>query len=410
VLFAATSWWALGARLCLRFVERGVHAATLSPVGHPLRHVPGAGRAHTYRTLSSLESLEAALEAEQPALIVPCNDQVVFQLHNLYKRRPKWRPLIDASLGDPRAHEVVTRREKLLALAGEVGIPVPETAAVTSEDELATLFDRLGPEAVLKIDGSSAGEGVRIVGSLEEAVRAFRALSRPIGLGTAIKRAVINGDTLSLWEWRHAPPPAVTVQRFVTGHPANAMVACVRGRVVGAVCVEVLSSEGRTGAAVVVRVIDSPPMLEAARLLVERLGLTGFYGLDFVIDGATSVPTLIELNPRCTQLGHLSLPGQGDLGGLFVAEALGLPVGPPPPAIPRDVIGLFPQCVRLGQMDSNRSDIYYDVPSDHPALATELSKPAWPERRLLARLYHRLRAPEYVRMIDARPNKSAVGL
>jgi hypothetical protein len=410
VLFAATSWWALGARLCLRFIERGVHASTLSPVGHPLRHVPGAGRAHTYRTLRSLESLEDALEIEQPALIVPCNDQVVWQLHILYRQRPKWRPLIEASFGDPRAHDVVRSRQELLALAGELGIPVPQTASVGTEDELGRWLDRFGPEAVLKIDGTSGGEGVRIVGSLDEALRAFRALSRPIGLSTALKRTLVNGDTLSLWDWRRAPRPSVTVQRFVTGHPANAMLACSRGRLLGAVCVEVLSSEGRTGAAVVVRVIDSPPMVTAARLLVEKLGLTGFYGLDFIVDSATSIPYLIELNPRCTQLGHLSLRGQGDLAGLLVAELLGLPARAPAPAIPLDVIGLFPQCVKLGQVDLTRTDIHYDIPAEYPAMAAELAKPTWPERRLIARCYHLLRAPEYAAMIDARPNKGALGV
>jgi hypothetical protein len=391
-------------------VERGVYAATLSPPGHPLRYVPGAGRAHTYRTLSSLESLEAALEIEKPALIVPCNDQVVWQLHTLYKRRPKWRPLIEASLGDPRAHETVRSREGLLALAVELGIPVPETAAARSEDELATLLDRFGPEVVLKVDGTSGGQGVQIVSSREEAVAAFRDLSRPTGLSTALKRAIINCDALSLWNWKHAPQPAVTVQRFVAGHPANAMLACARGRLLGAVCVEVLSLEGQTGAAVVVRVIDSPIMIRAARLLVERLGLTGFYGLDFVIDRDTSTPYLIELNPRCTQVGHLSLPGQGDLGGLLVAEVLGVPAGDPPPAIPRDVIALFPQCVKHGRVDPTRSDIHFDIPEDQPAMAAELAKPPWPERRLLARLYHRLRSPQYARVLDAQPNKGAVGL
>ena len=410
VLFAATSWWALGARLCLRFVERGIYASTLSPLGHPLRHVPGAGRAHTYRTLSSLASLERALEIEQPAQIVPCNDEVVWQLHSLYRARPKWRPLIEASLGDPRMHDVVRSRNDLLTLAVELGIPVPETAPVRSEDELARWLDRFGPKAVLKVDGSSGGQGVRIVRSSEEAVQAFRMLSQRMTLSTALKRAIINGEALPLWAWRHAPPPSVTVQRFVDGHPANVMLACSRGRVLGAVCVEVLFVEGQTGAAVVVRIIDSPPMLKASRLLVERLGLTGFCGLDFVVDSATSIPYLIELNPRCTQLGHLSLPGQGDLAGLFIADVLGVRPGDPPPAIPQAVIGLFPQCVKLGRVDPTRSDIHYDIPTEHPALAAELVKPAWPERRLIARCYHRFRSPQYASMIDAQPNKGAVGV
>src|SRR5580698_469390 len=90
VMFAATAWWALAARLSLRFLERGTEVVALCPVGHPLRHVPGMKRIHTYRALRPLRSLESALELEQPDLIIPCDDRVVWQLHELHARRPRW--------------------------------------------------------------------------------------------------------------------------------------------------------------------------------------------------------------------------------------------------------------------------------------------------------------------------------
>lgn len=60
-MFAATAWWALAARLSLRFLERGTSVAALCPIGHPLRHVPGIGRIYTYRAFRSLQ-----LEAIEP--------------------------------------------------------------------------------------------------------------------------------------------------------------------------------------------------------------------------------------------------------------------------------------------------------------------------------------------------------
>jgi serine phosphatase RsbU (regulator of sigma subunit) len=35
----------------------------------------------------------------------------------------------------------------------------------------------------------------------------------------------------------------------------------------------------------------------------------------------TGAAYLIELNPRCTQLGHLRLPGQGDLAGVLIPNS-----------------------------------------------------------------------------------------
>lgn len=399
-MLAATAWWALAARLALRFVERGASVAALCPIGHPLRHVPGIGRLYTYRALHSLQSLESALESERPDLIIPCDDRVVWQLHELYARRPRWRPLVETSLGDPKSHPIVRSRERLLALAVELGIDVPETALVSSEQELGAWLDRTGPKAVLKIDGTCAGEGVRIVDSREAARRAFRDLSRPTGLSTVLKRTIINGDTLALWARKNAGKPAVTVQRFVTGHPANAMLACFQGRLLGAVCVEVLASEGPTGAAIVIRLVDSPPMRTAGERLVNRLGLTGFCGLDFVIDDATGVPYLIEMNPRCTQLGHLSLPGQGDLAGLLLAQLPGGAGGAPPAPITADTIALFPQYLLAGAAGTPRRGLHHDVPHEHPDLMAELSKPAWPERRWIARGYHFFRSRRRVPMLD----------
>jgi hypothetical protein len=401
-MFAATAWWALAARLSLRFLERGTSVAALCPIGHPLRHVPGIDRIYTYRALGSLRSLESALELEAPDLVVPCDDRVVWQLHELHSRRPRWRPLVEASLGDPRSYPIVRSRERLLALAAELGIDVPETAPVRSEEALGAWLDREGPRAVLKIDGTWAGEGVRIVDSREAARRSFQDLSRPSGLSTALKRTIVNRDTLALWAWRNAGPPAVTVQRFVTGHPANAMLACFQGRLLGAVCVEVLSSEGPTGAAVVIRLLDSPRMRTAAERLVERLGLTGFCGLDFVIDDATFVPYLIEMNPRCTQLGHLSLPGQGDLAGLLLAQLPGGAAGAPPAPIAADTIALFPQYLAAGAAGAPRPGLHHDVPQAYPELVAELSKPTWPERRWIARCYHFFRSQRRVPTMDFR--------
>lgn len=62
------------------------------------------------------------------------------------------------------------------------------------------------------------------------------------------KRMVVDRDPLALWNTRHENP-MVTVQEFIPGRPTNLMMACCNGQVLGAVMVEVLWSQGATGAA-----------------------------------------------------------------------------------------------------------------------------------------------------------------
>ncbi len=87
------------------------------------------------------------------------------------------------------------------------------------------------------------------------------------------------------------------------------MVACWRGEILGEVSVEVVSSQGPTGSANVVRRINNPELGRAARLIAAHLGSSGFFGLDFIIEQPSGKPYLIEMNPRCTQLGTPAIPG-----------------------------------------------------------------------------------------------------
>jgi len=154
----------------------------------------------------------------------------------------------------------------------------------------------------------------------------------------------------------------------------------------------VVASEGPTGAAVIVRPTDNERMLQAARLLARRLQLTGFFGLDFMIEDGTGIPYLIELNPRCTQLGHLEMPAQGSLAGVFSATWRGEPRPDPERPIRANTIALFPQALAAGAACSQYIETsYHDLPSDQPALIRELLLEPWPQRQWMALLYHAFR-------------------
>jgi hypothetical protein len=206
---------------------------------------------------------------------------------------------------------------------------------------------------------------------------------------TAWKRLTIDRDPLALWQRRRQSLREVIVQNFIPGRPANSMLVCWRGELLSMVSVVVVAAQGPTGAATIVRVIQNEEMKTAAEGVVSRLNLSGFYGLDFIMESGTGVPYLIEMNPRCTQLGHIEFADHGCLAGVLSAVLRGEPRPPVQNPIPDDTIALFPQALAAGDACRPHIDAsYHDVPSEEPQLVRELMLKSWPQRRWGARLYH----------------------
>ena len=389
LLIVAAKWWPLSARLAMSLIRHGCRLSALCPRGHPLSHIGGLERVLHYQGTQSLSCLSRALRDLEPEFVIPCDDGVVAQLHALHARDPSTRPLIERSLGDPQSFPATTNRYRLLEIAAELGILVPETRRAGNTGDLVSWHQQVAPAAVLKIDGECGGNGVRMCSSLAESLSAWQELTARPSLATAWKRLIINRDPLALGAQGNGKPIEVTIQRLIRGRPANSMFACRNGELLSLVSVAVLASDGPTGAATVIQRIDHPAMEDAAKLLASRLRLTGFYGLDFMMDSASENPYLIEMNPRCTQLGHFRFGTRPSLAGAFMASLRGESPSARGDALPLDTVALFPQALNALNGESRSAfQSYLDVPWDEPRLTQELQKQPWPERRWLSRLYH----------------------
>lgn len=393
VLIGATTWWQLSARMAIALLRQSCRVAAVCPPGHPLRVVGGISVIYPYKSVDSLESLRAAILQSKADILVPCDDGVVWQLHALHASYPELRQVIEASLGPPEMYGTIRSRGDLLGVAAELGIRVPQTAELRSKDDLQSWTMTSG---VLKLDGSWGGTGVEIADSSAAISEAYEKLSKPKGAGFSWKRFIVNRDPLALWSWKNAGKPRITIQQFIPGRPANAMFACWKGEVIGIVGVEVLNSQGATGSATVVQVIQHPEMIEAARKLAKKLSLHGFHGLDFILEKDTNDAYLIELNPRCTQLGHLRLAKQGDLAGAFISRWREEEPSIPLDTIKGDTIAFFPQAFLLNPQNPYLVSGHHDVPWEESALVRELLQGPWPERQWPARLYHFFRPPKRV--------------
>lgn len=391
VLLTDTNRWPAPARIAIGLAKSGCTVAAVCPTrGHPLLYTSAVQRSFPYRSLRPLESLLAAIEAFQPDVIVPCDDRGVMHLHELYDRACKQgasgtpvASLLERSLGSPDSFVAVSCRSRLLDIARQEGIRVPDSQPLSGLEDLEAWQAGHAFPWVLKGDGTFGGRGVRIAHSFEEASKHYSDIRRMFGAIRAFKRALINRDPFWLRPWWQNHQPAVTVQSYVLGRPANCAVVCWKGRVLAGIAVEVVSSVGQTGPASIVRVVDNQEMLEAAERLARSLELSGFFGLDFMIEKKSGAAYLIEMNPRCTPLTHLQLGNGRDMIETFSAQIAGRSPRDVVPVTHNDLIAYFPQS-RNTKSEFLQSS-YQDVPVGEPRLLQALLEP-WPDRSLLFRL------------------------
>jgi thioesterase domain-containing protein len=368
-------------------------AAVCPSRGHPLLKTSSVPATFPYSALYPLNSLATAIREYQPHILVPCDDRAVQHLHELYAAGPDacgidLSALIQRSLGAPASYPIVSNRLRLLEIAREQGLRVPETSAIHS---LADIESTESPW-VLKADGTWGGHGVRIAPDLPTAAQSLTALKRPLSAARAVKRLIVDRDAFWLRTWWKRTESNVIAQSYISGRPANCAVVCWKGKVLAAIYVEVIQAQGATGSASVVRLVNHPEMALAARRIARRLDLSGFFGLDFVIQDSSGAAYLIEMNPRCTPLCHLQLGAGKDLVAALCAQLAGQPLREAPPSTRNKTIAYFPQAWHWNrEREFLMESSFQDVPWEDPQLVQELLRLPWPDRGILAKLSKRLR-------------------
>jgi ATP-grasp domain len=383
VLVFHTLNWPNAARVALAFRHSDCIVYALALRGHPLHRLSAVARGCTYRPFAPLRSLQGALATTDPDLIVLCDDGAVTQLLRLYYHMQesaqlarRIRALIERSLGNPDSYRLVAARSNLASIAASAGVSVPQTNVVSTLDEVEQWLGREGYPAVLKTDYSWGGRGVTVISSVQEAARAFRKAMGPLETARAVKRALWDREPELLRQRLHGRKPVLSLQRFVEGRPANYAVACWKGETMAGFGVEVLASLGATGNATVVRVVDNREMRETSSRVVRHLGISGFCGFDFILEKSTNRACLIEINPRATQINHLSLGPARDMPGALRARVANEPLREARAVTEGDTIALFPQELRRDPGSRFLLTAYHDVPDEAPELVQAYAAPS----------------------------------
>lgn len=395
VLLTDTNRWGLAARLAIELVETGCEVAAVCPSpSHALTKTSAVRRTFHYSAVRPIESLKAAVDAFDPDVVIPSCDRSVEHLHELYARAlasngamNKTVELIERSLGSPDSHSVVSSRFRLMEIAREEGVLVPRSARIAGQQDLDAWSAQESFPWVSKADGTWGGSGVRIVRSPEEAQTSLNQLEQMARFRRAVKRFVVNRDAFLFRPWWNRTRRSIVAQSYIEGRPANCTVLAWKGRVLAMIGVEVVRSQGLTGPASIVRIVESDQMRFAAEKLAARLHLSGFFGLDFMIEGATGAAYLIEMNPRLAPPCHLRLDKGRDLVGALWAQLANQPLPAYPLLTQTGLVAYFPHGAH--KQDEIPAACYLDKPQGEPELTKELLNP-FPDRTFLFRLVQRI--------------------
>lgn len=369
VLIATSCRWLSAARLSMALKEAGFVVKAVCPSNHPLSSTSAVEQILTYSSFLPLSSLAGAISVAKPDLIIPADDLVAKQLHALYNREKrklgaeaKICKLIERSMGSADSFPIVFSRSRFLQLAEQEGVRVPKTETIGNLDQLRTWGAQRGYPSVLKANGTSGGEGVRVVHNAQQAARAFRRLEAPPMLARVAKRALIDHDATLVLPMLMRQHSEVSAQAFIRGREATSLVVCWKGAVLASLHFEVLSKQDATGPASVVRVIENADMVFAAEKMVRQLNLSGLHGFDFMLEAESGNAYLIEINPRTTQVGHLRLGDGRDLPAALYAAICGTDIGETVKVTEVDTIALFPQEWLRNPSSGFLDSGFHDVP------------------------------------------------
>ncbi len=381
VMLISTCRWPLAARLGMALAAVGCEIDSVTPFGHPILVTRVPGRHWPYQALSPVRSLAQAIQDSQPDLLLPCDDRATAHLHALYRvtSSKKLHSLIVKSLGPEESFYATASRCAFMSLAEQESIPVPNTAIVASPVELRKWLAEYGFPAFVKADGTSGGTGVKMVTSFEEADRAYKLLCAPPPWLRVTKRSVIDRDPTLVLPAILRRRPTVSVQRHIAGREATSAVFCWKGDVLGNTAVDVVRTLNATGPSTVVRLTDNPGMVLAAVKMARALNLSGFYGLDFMIEEQTGTAYLIELNARATQTAHLALGEGHDLAAAAYSALTESPIATRPKVTEKDTIALFPGEWFTDPKSPYLQSAYHDVPWEEPKLVRQCTedRPRW---------------------------------
>jgi len=367
LLVSTASQWLGTARMPRAFANAGFAVTLIAPrdsLAAKSRHVSRvAYLSPTATPMEWLLLLVQTIDSVSPDMLVPCDEMAVRLLFTLVLAPPSGiEPVLQArlvdiikrSMGDPSHYAASIDKTLLPAAAAELGVQMPPCAVANGVEDALAHAAALGYPVVVKQRFGFAGRGVAVVSSRDELAAAVTTLLRPdqLDLGARL-------------------PPRLLVQAFIVGpHHSQALVAQGGEPLASFAWERFVATALVKGQTSVVRFVRSPATLANSKTLARGLRLNGFFNVQFVIDEATGIPYLLEINRRVVTHMHLGERVGRDLPRALMRALEGLPAEVPT-AVAEDAVGkvvVFPREWLRDRHSRHLVELPVDVPWDDPAL------------------------------------------
>jgi predicted ATP-grasp superfamily ATP-dependent carboligase len=302
----------------------------------------------------------AMVRATSPRLVVPCDDTAVRLLQMLaLSPPPGLKPelheelgaLVRASLGNPEHYLASVDKARLPAAAEALGVRVPPYAIAAGVDEAQAFAADRGYPVVLKRSHGAAGEWVAIASGPDELADSYARFAAARSSDIAGR-----GDA------------SILVQAHIAGKVFSQAMAAWNGTALAGFVREKLLTHPPLGPATVVRCVRMPEIRRYSEQLATGLGMSGFFGLEYIVDDGAGDAYLLEINRRATPATPLGSMIDVDLCAALLAAVN----GQPPPGR-RDLdpgeehsIAQFPQEWLRDPQSRYLRDFRVDAPWDDP--------------------------------------------
>lgn len=323
LLVATATKWLAAAQMPGALNRAGFEVALLAPRGslaEKSRYLAKVGHLAANATpFDWVFAFAAMVKATSPRLVVPCDDTAVRLLQMLALSPPpgikpgihgELRALVRESLGNPEHFRTSVDKARLPAAAEALGVRVPPYAIAAGVDAAQAFAAKRGYPVVLKRSHGAAGEWVAIVSDPGELARTYARFA-------AAKTIDLDGRG----------DGSILVQAHVAGKVFSQAMAAWQGTVLAGFVREKLVTHPPLGPATVVRCARMPEIRRFSDQLAIGLGMSGFFGLEYIVDAGTGEAYLLEINRRATPATPL-----GSMIGVDLCAALHAAVnGQPPP-------------------------------------------------------------------------------
>ncbi len=251
------------------------------------------------------------IEREQIDLLLPVTDEC---LHPLSEERSLLPEKVLFPFPDHETLETANDKEKVLALAKKLGVPVPKTASLAGESPTPEeAVDRMNPPFVLKPTRSRIWKNGK-------------------AQATAVEYAASPDEALDRWQSARVSKENLLLQERVEGDGTGYFALFWDGKVIAEFCHRRLREKPPSGGVSVLSegIPISEEIRDFALSLLRALNWQGVAMVEFKRDRASGVPKLMEINPRFWGSLQLAIDSGVDFPALLVDAAQGkFPDRPP---------------------------------------------------------------------------------